>query len=194
MDKKQKQKKYDKDRKIADTIVDGLGKPIDPGIKDLCIIMSVMGFQMKSSCEGHLKWGSLYPWVDVTYKGVKDDHKKWSEEYDRVEKIEKSSKGSDHSKLYKNLHKLRAVKQKKLSKIVIRAEDLLKKFYKKRGGIKDLDSVISFEHLSTWVRMIPYGGELQIVRKLKDREKYLKKYQKEFKDFADFLKERYFKL
>jgi len=48
-----------------DLIRDRLGKPIDPGIKEICIAFTVNDLPTTQSCEGHLDEGLPYPWVDI---------------------------------------------------------------------------------------------------------------------------------
>ena len=52
-------------------ITDGLGKGIDSGIMDTVVSLSVLGVPTRQSCEGHLKWSTGAPWVDVEAVGPK---------------------------------------------------------------------------------------------------------------------------
>jgi hypothetical protein len=45
--------------------VDGMGRHIDPGILELVVALNLAGFPTLSSCEGHLRQLSRYPWVEV---------------------------------------------------------------------------------------------------------------------------------
>ena len=47
-------------------VTDTLGRPIDPEIFELVVVMNALGFQTIQSCGGHLekKRGLLLPWVD----------------------------------------------------------------------------------------------------------------------------------
>src|SRR5687768_9377587 len=49
----------------VDGVRDGLGKPVDIGIKRLVIGLNAHGFSTTGSCEGHLDWGIAAPWVDL---------------------------------------------------------------------------------------------------------------------------------
>jgi hypothetical protein len=49
-------------------ITDGLGMPIDPGIKETVVALMAHGFLTRQSCEGHPDsgHGEPFPWVSVT--------------------------------------------------------------------------------------------------------------------------------
>ncbi|MFL5627216.1 MAG: hypothetical protein ACJ788_16675 [Ktedonobacteraceae bacterium] len=46
-------------------LVDALGMPIDPGIRDTMIALNVLGIHTLASCEGHLDRGIAAPWLDI---------------------------------------------------------------------------------------------------------------------------------
>lgn len=46
-------------------IVDGLGKEIDPGIRDTVVALKAHDIHTTGSCEGHLDHGIAGPWVDI---------------------------------------------------------------------------------------------------------------------------------
>jgi hypothetical protein len=46
-------------------LTDALGMPVDPGIEHVVTVLRLMGFQTSMSCEGHLNWGLVSPWVDI---------------------------------------------------------------------------------------------------------------------------------
>ena len=54
-------------------ITDSLGTPIDEGIKETVVALSVHDFLTLASCEGHLERGCCYPWVDVLLPTPKED-------------------------------------------------------------------------------------------------------------------------
>ena len=53
----------------VNTLVDGLGKPIDAGIKEMVITMMCHGFETTASCEGHVERSCCYPWIHVNKSG-----------------------------------------------------------------------------------------------------------------------------
>lgn len=51
----------------VDSLVDGLGKKLDAGIKYAVISFRLLGLQTTMSCEGHMKvWGTPFPWVEIS--------------------------------------------------------------------------------------------------------------------------------
>ncbi len=42
-------------------LVDGLGVPVDEGIRDTVIALRLLGIETVSSCEGHLDYGFPCP-------------------------------------------------------------------------------------------------------------------------------------
>ncbi len=48
-----KQQLWDKQAEEVDSWTDGLGYPIDQGIKDTVIVLNILGFTTRQSCEGH---------------------------------------------------------------------------------------------------------------------------------------------
>ena len=53
-------------------ITDGLGLPVDKGIKESVASLMAHDFPLDGSCEGHLDRGSPYPWIDVYLEIPKD--------------------------------------------------------------------------------------------------------------------------
>ena len=58
-------------KKEVEDIKDRLGKPIEPGIKDLVIGLKRWGIETEMSCEGH-EDGLKYPWVDVSLGSIRN--------------------------------------------------------------------------------------------------------------------------
>ena len=57
---------YEHVKEEVDRITDGLGKPIEEGIKELVISLQMHGLRTEMSCEGHFDSGRGYPWVMVS--------------------------------------------------------------------------------------------------------------------------------
>lgn len=51
------------------TLRDGLGLPVDPGIRKTVALLNLLGHTTTASCEGHrgVSHGLLTPWVDVSF-------------------------------------------------------------------------------------------------------------------------------
>jgi hypothetical protein len=58
-------KRYNKLKIKVDLVTDGLGLPIDKGIKELVIMLNYHNIGTTQSCWGHKNWGLPYPWVDI---------------------------------------------------------------------------------------------------------------------------------
>ena len=56
---------YKKFSDEVESISDGLGMPIDRGIKKLVIALMMWNFPTYGSCEGHFDHGHPYPWVEI---------------------------------------------------------------------------------------------------------------------------------
>jgi hypothetical protein len=59
------QSTYDSVAREVDSITDGLGLPIDEGIKKIVIALRLWGFMTSGSCQGHTGRGTPYPWVEI---------------------------------------------------------------------------------------------------------------------------------
>jgi hypothetical protein len=46
-------------------VTDKLGKKIDPGILETVVAFNMLGITTLQSCEGHIGWGSPYPWICI---------------------------------------------------------------------------------------------------------------------------------
>ncbi|HEU5382246.1 MAG TPA: hypothetical protein VFV38_43080 [Ktedonobacteraceae bacterium] len=46
-------------------VTDKLGKRIDDGIFETVVCLNMLGISTTSSCEGHLDWGTPYPWINI---------------------------------------------------------------------------------------------------------------------------------
>ena len=56
---------YEQAKRRADEMADGLGKPVEHGIKELVISLWMLGIETSSSCEGHVEQRLPYPWVFI---------------------------------------------------------------------------------------------------------------------------------
>jgi hypothetical protein len=72
-----KEAQWNKMKAQVDDWCDGLGMPIDEGIKKSVIVFNLLGFKTDASCEGHLNWGCQHPWIDLSVKDITE--LKWKE-------------------------------------------------------------------------------------------------------------------
>ena len=175
MNKKQKKKKWDDMSKKVDKVIDKLGMGIDKGIKKIVIVLNLLGFMTDGSCEGHIKWGRIHPWVDVSIETPKN----WL-------KLSKSKKHSDELKFQKLVEKrsLGALKEEK------RMKNVIDKFYKKRKT--SLEIRLMAEEFGYGFTLKNINAELIKILPATERKKLLKKYQNEMSAFADFLEKEFF--
>lgn len=143
----EKQALLDEIRKNVNETGDGLGKPIDSGIKETVVFLNALGITTTGSCEGHIKEGLPWPWIDTEdpnqpEEQFEDQNKIFQNIAERnglkVEKLKKgepikiwfeairaASKNSE-SKEYKDW-------TEKNKKVVEKVKKLLESFYKDRN-------------------------------------------------------------
>jgi|GEM_PF-6089550 len=74
-----KQERWDSTAHWVNQQRDGSGYPIDDGIKDTVIVLNLLGFQTRQSCQGHINEGRiLSPWIDFAFDNeLKDLRERW---------------------------------------------------------------------------------------------------------------------
>ncbi len=189
-----KQQQWDQMEMRFQKAVDGLGKPIDPGVKDTVVVLNLLGFATIRSCEGHIDWGRGYPWIDFAIPAaayslmekldatLKAVHKKES----KLKKKYASEEISHHPKLaalYTEVRQLRNAidlcEQKSLNQL----QALLGKFYERRKTSYDRMLTLQFREKS----LSSIGGEWLRTLPQETKEKKLKEYQEEMTLFTNFL-------
>ena len=75
--REEKEQRWQKMAMRMDRMADGLGMPIDTGIKDTVIVLNLLGFPTSMSCEGHAYRGVHGPWVDIKPNHLDQIEKKW---------------------------------------------------------------------------------------------------------------------
>lgn len=200
--KNQKIENWQTLEKEVDTWTDALGMPIDPKIKDIVIVLNLLGFKTEQSCQGHIDHGRAYPWVAFLVENRENNEK--IEIFDRIklaeEKLEeqfpnltlneirRTQPTEELSSLYSELHKISdkiEINEKKQLKPI---KDLLNRFYRQHKI--DLDSVILLQ--DRIYEIYSYGGDWQIIRDPEEKLVKLKKYQDEMEAFTTFLVHYYF--
>jgi len=182
-----KQKKWDKEAERCLKIADRLGLPIDPGIMDFVITLNLLGFLTRCSCEGHNDKEHIvsYPFVDITSKKALAHMKV------RKELFQKQEEKKISEKLFgKKFHENEKIRRKELARFSSNFEPYLDLFYKNRKV--NYDSIITMDPGVIDVRIQPSGHFIQFSRTQLERDKRVKRYQKEFRDLTEFLKKKYF--
>ncbi len=177
-EKEQLGKKSEWGKKMAEVneIVDILGKGIDEKIKESVGAFLVHKFTTSGSCEGHItekgekQQGSPYPWIEI-----------YTPEPEGREKAKGAEKKKIEQKwLIENLNQ-----QKKMM-------GLLEEFYKERET--PFDARLTFDKTGRFggFRVQSFGGQMMPLFNIEKKRQKLALYQKEMKDFTNFLKKKYF--
>ena len=196
-------KKWQEMEIFVDKLIDGCGKPVDAKIKEMVIILNLFDIETSQSCEGHLRWGHPFPWVDIRARSQIQKLEKEREvildeltvmdkeimqlqgtipQYDIEElNIKIARKRQENWKLAELIDQCIAAQENKLW-------DLLDEFYGKRDSFKEGALVIQEGCL------LPLGGCWQ--NRYNDEKKIenLIRYQQEMDAFKEFLIQKYLDL
>jgi hypothetical protein len=167
MAKEGKEKKWQEEALSVDKFTDKLGKPIEQGIKDVVIALRVNDFTPNQSCEGHITdKGSIAPWVEIFAPEIED----WREDSEKIKQWTKA-----------NLK----LKQQMVA--------LLKDFYQER--VLPMEVKLHLERIGIYgaFRLKSIGAENLYLLAYEEQKEKVKIYQKEMRDFAGFLKDKFFK-
>jgi hypothetical protein len=159
--------------KKIDSVVDNLGKPIDKGIRETVIALNALRINTTASCEGHANWAYAAPYIDIESLQI----------YTLKEKRDKIIKTDDPEKI-KEINKIICKANLKESKKLL---PYLEKFYKTRTPKFDERLIIHTWGLD-YGRLQSQGLAFQEINSKKLREQNMKRYQKEMRDFTNFLK------
>ena len=164
---------------------DGLGMPIDSGIKETVIILNLLGVKTSSSCEGHIDRGLPYPWINLDNN--KDSRFVW-EKINKVQKqireLQESNNKENSQELFAQNRYLFSQLEQSSQNVITPIYSLLEKFYDQKN-IK-YDTILQFSFKS-FPRMHSLGVNRQDVRSPDEKKNKLKEYQDEMNDFTDFL-------
>ncbi|MDX1608401.1 MAG: hypothetical protein R3251_04285 [Candidatus Spechtbacterales bacterium] len=174
--KSEKEIAWKKNLTHVEQITDKLGKGIDENIKEPVAAFLVHGFTTFGSCEGHIaeegeeQWGFSYPWIEV----YAPEPEGWKEaEGEEKEQLDNEWKAENLEQQSKML-------------------DFLEEFYS--GRETPFDARLIFESIGAFggFRVQSFGAEITEILPPEERSEKLKLYQKEMKDFGEFLKSKYF--
>jgi hypothetical protein len=168
------------EKKLADVeqIADRLGKGVDEKIKETVAAFLIHEFTTSASCEGHMseegegdeQHGLPYPWVEV----YAPEPEGWREaEGEKKEQLEQEWR-------IKNFEQ-----QRKMM-------GFLEEFYK--GRETPFDARLAFEGVGAFGGFCvqSFGAEITAILPPEEKKQKLALYQKEMKDFTEFLKSRHF--
>ncbi len=190
----ERQKRWEEIEASVESVADKLGMPVDQKIKFPVAALIANGFKTTMSCEGHLDHGAPWPWIDIESPLAADIQK--NRRYRLLDDTACLKDGwkSMSEKDKGEWNKFRDAIKDANNQEADRLRRILKEFYVEADTGKKLDvSVVAWP---VW-RLEPAefsSNESSIVDKWtpKKKKEALQPYQKEFKRFAEFLKERFF--
>jgi hypothetical protein len=169
---------WDLERQMSRTI-DSLGKHIDTGIMDVVVALNASDIHTTASCEGHLDWGTPYPWVDIGSPLTAPVGQQIAE------LLYEGKKGSEEVEaLYREIKRLHLQEEMKL-------EEALEAFYQRRPLHYDRHLVYVHD-IRGECRVQSQGADTQEIRSAEEQGTKLQAYQQEMHSFALFLKEGFF--
>lgn len=205
-------------------IVDGLGKHLDGGVIETVAILNLMNFDTSASCEGHLETGLQGPWVQLQAPGEPPRADDRSEEQEKriweliqqvsdkynltIEQLKEKENNAILQEL-RDLFEAEAVSteleqwREKNRQLLEQTNKLIAEF-EAQSPSSEPNLSLSIEKIGLHGSFRIYcGGEDYLNRKdmvnLSDEEKdtisqRLFKYQARFKEFTDFLKNKYIQI
>jgi len=171
-------KRWQKISKEVDGLHDSLGRPVDSGIKDLVVVLRILGYKTIGSCEGHIDHGTGGPWVTIMI--------------DEAEELETRLRGERRSTSSRQWLKATKPVREIVDKHLLPLEKLLKDFYKTRQPKADL-KIELYNPGGGLVILESRGLNTSIWQKLLEPKYNLRKlraYQAEMQALTNFLKEQ----
>lgn len=164
----EKKKRLAELKEFVDHIADGVGYPIEEGIKEPVIYLNALGFNTAESCEGHSNAGWIGPWIGIAPEYPETD--RWSEDRATVQKITEEG-------------------MSQLAKV----EKLLEEFNANRAVPEDQRLILWRKGIYGGLRIQNQGMNRDIPDKedLNAREEKLNRYREEMKQFTEFIKNKY---
>jgi len=174
--KLEKEIEWEKKMEEVNEIADSLGKGVDEKIKESVCAFLVHEFTNRGSCEGHMdeegeeQHGLPYPWVEV-----------YAPEPEGLGDVE----GEEKERLEQEWRIKNFEQQRKMM-------DFLEEFYK--GREIPLNARLVFNGVGAFggFRVQSFGAEMTTILSPEEKRQKLALYQKEMRDFTEFLKSKYF--
>ncbi len=177
-EKSEKEKHWQKIIAKVETITDKLGKPIDEGIKESIIALTVFDINTDQSCEGHLDHGLPSPWISFD---AKENEELWK----KLKEVTKKEDKEEDAQIRMVIHKNEIAERKKLM-------PFLDEFYMDRHVPYDRGLIITSARRNT---LESQGAGILEVESDKSKKRIkMQEYQEEMKAFTDFLKRKYFEI
>lgn len=200
-----KQEMWDNMSMDIDHWTDGMGYPIDKGIKEVVVALNMMDVKTLASCEGHFDHGYSYPWIDIDPSSPEVE--KWMADLrSKVEQIQNEEKRLEAK--FPDLSYRAITQQPEAENLVSLYEEgrvisqsyeqakinclksmmkLIDQFYENRNVSYDKMLVIDFD----CGRIQSNGARMQIIRSTEEQNKKIVEYLEEMQAFASFLKTKF---
>lgn len=200
-----KQEMWDGMSNDVDHWIDGIGYPIDKGIKEIVVALNMMGVKTLASCEGHFDHGYSYPWIDID--PFSPEVQKWMADLiSKMEQIQNEEKKLEAKfpdlsfraitqqpeaetlmSLYGESHIISQACDKAKMKCLQSMVKLIDQFYENRNVSYDKMLVIDFD----CGRVQSNGVRMQIIRSNEEQNKKIVEYREEMQALALFLKTKF---
>lgn len=171
--KKDKELQLQKIRAEVDEVVDGLGQPIDEGIKETVVYLNALGVETSASCEGHLKKldgqnGIPAPWVEIYPESLAFKNEQDADNPEIVARMDKESQA-----------------------LKLQLQKILSEFYEEDNSTPEKSRIV------LWPIGYGYRFQSEGVDPVNDNaengsEEKLMAYRAEMKRFTEFLEKKYF--
>lgn len=183
----EKRKVWDAQAAEVDAYTDGLGQPVDEGVKDLVIVCNLLGLPTDASCEGHIGWGTGAPYVDFK----SHDQAEFKKEYDKLSRkmnvlgedgmlIDDREKVDEYFRS-DEFKEIRTREDESEALVFAKVLDYVQDYY--AGQPKKDDSVIIFSRFR-----IENEGVVRVPAMNKEEQReFLRSAQTEFAQFTDYL-------
>jgi hypothetical protein len=170
-----------------DELRDGLGKPVDAGIRETVAILQLLGLNTSASCEGHLDWGLPVPWVDVHVPETKALREQRMPLEVRLDALEEGT--LEFEQVLQERNAVWHLEEQWEAQAYVPLFHYLEAFYTDHFALYDHRIILDGRG-----RVTIQGGVLQAGRDAETRARKLTVYQVEMRMFTDFLKEQFFAL
>lgn len=178
---REKQESWQQMLDRIDRMADRRGKGVDPGIKEMVAVLNCMELTTDGSCEGHVHEGeSPPPWIHFDFVPTQ---LRYAVRQARQE-LRPGEKTNPH------LEALLTEARLKLLRGQARIVELLDEFYSGRRSSAETRLGITFYPDSA--RLESQGADLQELYPSQIQSRKLRAYQDEMRDFAEFLKAKFF--
>ena len=171
---------------FARRLVDRMECPIDEGILPTVVALNLLGLHTCQSCEGHLDYGALYPWIDFetdefpTFRQAQEDAGR-----EDLSAEEREKRGAQLVALAQSLT------AHGRGRMYERLEKLLCTYYKQHPAIAEEHQMIIRWSSPIFFRMMPLCGYDAVEWSETARAENLARAQAEMQALGRWLRERW---